>query len=375
MGARPVRNADSAPAKGRVVANKSRTAMAWAIAGKSCKWTKNAKTPRLSQIPKHQYTGKDMNQDAAPPLSGDIHPKPPAHDPRACARWWNGLAVHTPPAWLHEEVARRMAQRLSWIKLQPQSWLHAQPSLGGWEIHDQLVQRYPKATVYIQEPSTQRLRRSQQKLQVSGLQSLNPFKAKPRWIGANAAAQPVDMIWANMQWHLHPDPISLLSQWHRTLNVQGFLMFSSLGPDALIELRQLHQLMGWPEPAALWTDMHDAGDMLVQTGFAEPVMDMERITLSYSSAERMLADLRSLGRNFHPQRFQALRGKGWLQQWTQAAQEHWPRRDENGQLLLTFEIVYGHAWRPPERHRVDATTRISLNEMKTLLKKPGQLGH
>jgi len=289
-----------------------------------------------------------------------------------CARWWNGLAVHTPPAWLHEEVARRMAQRLDWIKLQPKSWLHAQPSIGGWEIHRELVRRYPHATVYIQEPSLPRGRRSQQRLRGAGWQNLNPFKSKPRWLSPDNPTQPVDMIWANMQWHLHPDPLSLMRHWHQMLNVDGFLMFSSLGPDALIELRQLHQQMGWPEPSAQWTDMHDAGDMLVQTGFAEPVMDMERITLSYSSPERLLDDLRSLGRNMHPQRFQALRGKDWLRQWTRAAEQNWPRRDENGHILLTFEIIYGHALRPADRHRVDATTRISLGEMKNLLRRPSQ---
>jgi malonyl-CoA O-methyltransferase len=342
--------------------------MAWAIADKFCKWTKSAKTSCLSQGSKRQYTGQDMNNDAAQPLLGDIHPKPPTHDPLACARWWDGLAVHTPPAWLHEEVARRMARRLDWIKLQPQSWLHAQPSMGGWDIHDELVRRYPKATAYIQEPSQTRLQRSQQRLQASGWQSLNPFKAKPRWLSEETSGQPVDMIWANMQWHLHPDPLSLLRQWHRALNVHGFLMFSFLGPDALVELRQVHQRMGWPEPAAHWTDMHDCGDMLVQTGFAEPVMDMERITLSYSTAERMLDDLRSLGRNLHPNRFKSLRGKGWRRQWMQAVEQHWPRRDESGQLLLTFEIVYGHALRPPDRHRIDSTTHISLDEMKNLLR-------
>jgi malonyl-CoA O-methyltransferase len=367
-GAVAARNVGNALARVRVVASRSRTAMPWAIAGKFCKWTKSAKASCPSQESKRQYTGQDMNNDAVQPLSGDIHQRPPSHDPLACARWWKGLAVHTPPAWLHEEVARRMALRLDWIKLQPLSWLHAQPSVGGWDIHGELVRRYPKAMVFVQEPSSTRLQRSQQQLQASGWQRLNPFRARSHWLSENAQALPVDMIWANMQWHLHPDPIALLQQWHRALNVQGFLMFSFLGPDALVELRQVHQHMDWPEPAAHWTDMHDCGDMLVQTGFAEPVMDMERITLSYSSAERMLVDLRSLGRNLHPNRFKSLRGKGWRQQWLQAVERYWPRRDDKGQLLLTFEIVYGHALRPPDRHRVDSTTRISLDEMKSLLR-------
>jgi malonyl-CoA O-methyltransferase len=60
-------------------------------------------------------------------------------------------------------------------------------------------------------------------------------------------------------------------------------MFSCLGPDTLRELRALYAALGWPPPAHEFTDMHDWGDMLVASGFAEPVMDMERITLSFAT--------------------------------------------------------------------------------------------
>jgi malonyl-CoA O-methyltransferase len=178
------------------------------------------------------------------------------------------------------------------------------------------------------------------------------------------------MVWANMQLHVHEEPQSLLQRWHQALRVDGFVMFSCLGPDSLMELRQLHEHMGWPVAGSNWTDMHDWGDMLVQTGFAEPVMDMERITLSYANAQGLLSDLRQLGRNLHPDRYARLRGRGWRQRWLEAVEAHWPKRSDDGQFLLTFEIVYGHALRPQARHRVDTTTRISLGEMKNML-RPG----
>ena len=111
------------------------------------------------------------------------------------------------------------------------------------------------------------------------------------------------MVWANMCLHNHADPLALMQQWHSHLATDGFLMFSCLGPDTLQQLRAVYAANGWPEPCHQFTDMHDWGDMLVQAGFAEPVMDMERITLTYSSPESLLQELRELGRNLHMNRF------------------------------------------------------------------------
>ena len=261
-----------------------------------------------------------------------------------------------------------MQERLAWIKFRPGDWIHSNPSIGGWLVHDAIAQRYPQATVHVQEPSMLRLNRSQTRLQPKGLQKMAFWKNKIVWLPPRQASEPVDMLWSNMQLHLHADPQSLLQAWHQALRVDGFVMFSCLGPDSLLELRQLYEGLGWPAPGSTWTDMHDWGDMMVQTGFAEPVMDMERITLSYASAASLISELRTLGRNLHPQRFANLRGKGWVQRLQQAVEAHWPRRSENGQFLLTFEIVYGHAMRAQDRHRVDTTTRISLGEMKKMLR-------
>ena len=89
-------------------------------------------------------------------------------------------------------------------------------------------------------------------------------------------APPVDLLWANMMLHAAIDPQRLMQQWHDALAVDGFLMFSCLGPDTLRTLRTAWQRAGWPEPAHAFTDMHDWGDMLVNTGFAEPVMEIGR---------------------------------------------------------------------------------------------------
>jgi malonyl-CoA O-methyltransferase len=153
------------------------------------------------------------------------------------------------------------------------------------------------------------------------------------------------------------------------LAVDGFLMFSCLGPDTLQELRNVYAAQNWPMPAHEFTDMHDWGDMLVHAGFAEPVMDMEKISLTYVNSEKLVEDLRKLGRNFHVSRFAGLRGKKWYQDFQQALLSL-AKKDAEGRLVLTFEVVYGHALKPQPRIKVDSQSRIGLDDMRQMLRNP-----
>ena len=180
------------------------------------------------------------------------------------------------------------------------------------------------------------------------------------------------MLWANMALHTSDDPQALLQKWHQLLAVDGFLMFSCLGPDTLRELADVYQGKGWPPACHAFTDMHDWGDMLVQAGFAEPVMDMERITLTYETPARLLAELRELGRNLHVQRFAGLRGRRWRQQLVDALMSL-ARAEEGGRLSLSFEIVYGHALKPQPRVAVAAKTEIGLDQMRQMLRRSSDL--
>ena len=294
--------------------------------------------------------------------------RPPSLDPVAAARWsaWPVPAAQSP--WLHEEVASRMRERLDFIKLQPQQWVHWGPWRGGLIAHRALEQRYAKAQVWLAEVSPQIEQVSRQALQA-------PWWQVQRWRGPQRHwGLPKDhsaqMLWANMHLHLSPEPQALLQIWHRALTVNGFLMFSCLGPDTLRGLRQVYAQAGWPEPAHEFTDMHDWGDMLVEAGFAEPVMDMERITLTYASPESLLIELRSLGRNLHVDRFQGLRTRHWKARLSEALLALARPQDE-GRLSLDFEIVYGHALRPQPRIKVAPQTEIALAQMRHMLQSGG----
>ena len=157
----------------------------------------------------------------------------------------------------------------------------------------------------------------------------------------------------------------------RLLAVDGFVMFSCLGPDTAREVRDLYEALGWPPAGHQLTDMHDWGDMLVQTGFAEPVMDMERITLTFETPARLLQELRELGRNFHPERFGALRGRHWKAKLEQLISERFPR-GADGRLSLTFEVIYGHALKAQPKIKVSALSAVSIEEMRSMLQ--GQRG-
>lgn len=115
--------------------------------------------------------------------------------------------------------------------------------------------------------------------------------------------------------------------------------------------------------------MHNWGDMLLNHGFAEPVMDMEHLHLQYSSPERLLQELRELGRNLHPARFAGLRGRHWYRQLHEGLAS---LADAQGRITMTFEIVYGHAFKAPPRMKMQAHTHISLADMRQALKERPQ---
>ena len=291
--------------------------------------------------------------------------RPPTLDPLAVARWQR-IAPLTSP-WLHEEVASRMLDRLQWIKLQPEAWAHWGAVRGGLQTHQKIAKKYPKSLSFVVEAQLKRALAATENIANSWWSPSGWFGKATRFEAPAPAS--VDMLWANMALHEAPDPQALLAEWHAALKVGGFLMFSCLGPDTAIELRALYQQLGWPPAGHELTDMHDWGDMLVAAGFAEPVMDMERITLTFDTPARLLAELAGLGRNYHPARFAGLRGRAWRAQLEKAMADNFPRAAD-GRLALTFEVIYGHALKPKPKVLVSALSSVSMQDMRSMLGRP-----
>ena len=156
----------------------------------------------------------------------------------------------------------------------------------------------------------------------------------------------------------HPQPDLVFAEWRRVLRVDGLLMFSCFGPDTFKEIRAAFSQVDAVPHTLNFVDMHDLGDMLVNTGFSTPVMDMETITVTYESTDKLLADVRACGGNPLLTRRRGLLGRS---AWTRlvAALDSFRRPD--GKIPLTFEVVYGHAFRPAPTKTADGETIIRLD--------------
>jgi len=294
--------------------------------------------------------------------------RPERFDPRALDRAWARLATQPAPPWLHGEIARRMGERLSIVKQVPQQVFDWWSELGaGGPL---LAQAYPKATVTgVLRPASNG--------EPAAPAAAPEAPAWRRWLGlggggpravpqsAVPSAQ-AQLVWSNMSLHWAPDAPTLMREWQRALVVDGFLMFTTLGPGTLTALSDAYREHGWGTPYAPWTDMHDLGDMLVEAGFADPVMDQETLRLTFSSADAALAELRTLGANGDNARFAGLRTPRWRKRLLEALGA---RTDAQGRVVLAFEVVYGHAFKPVPRVRLAAQTQVGLDDMKTMLNR------
>ena len=286
-------------------------------------------------------------------------------DPVAVNAALRRLARAPEPPWLHAEVARRMAEKLQVILHQPELVIDWWSGLGAGAAL--LAQAYPKAQRVLVEPDAAWVARSREQVQ-------RPWWSAERWTGAPVSVMSeadaniptgAGLVWANMMLHAIVDPTALIAQWQRLLRADGFVMFSCLGPGTLRELRALYERLGWPAPTPGFVDMHDFGDMLVQAGFADPVMDQETLTLRWSNPRALLAELRTLGGNTAPDRFDGLRTPRWRARLERALES---LAAPDGTLGLSFEVAYGHAFKAAPRLRAGEATTVSLDDMRAMVR-------
>ena len=291
-------------------------------------------------------------------------PQMPPIDGRAAAHVLDRLARAEGAAWLHQEVARRMAERLPLIKQPPSNWLDWWAFTGGSAAAVEAL--LPQARRSAVEPTPALRQRSLQAARRPWWRSWLPGAAPSVDVltEADVPAGAAQMLWANMVLHLAADAVGQMAQWHRALAVDGFLMFSTVGPDTLLELRDVYREAGWPAPHAPFVDMHDIGDQLVQQGFADPVMDQETLRLHWSTPEALLAELRGLGSNLDKERPSGLRTPRWRDRLLAALRE---RAGADGRISLRVELVYGHAFKPAPRPAPGAPATVSLDQVRASL--------
>jgi malonyl-CoA O-methyltransferase len=277
-------------------------------------------------------------------------------DKKQMRRAFNRAAAdYDAAAVLQREVCTRMLERLDYVKLQPARILDA-GSGTGWGTR-QLAQRYPAAQIVALDIAIGMLQNARGH---SGWWRKLFGGAQQSQVCADVEALPlagnsVEMVWSNLALQWCNDLPTTLAGLHRVLKTEGLLMFSTFGPDTLKELRLAFNGVDGHNHLNRFADMHDIGDMLMHAGFAEPVMDMEFITLTYDDVRGVLYDLKRIGaHNATAGRGQGLMGKD---AWARML-ENYEHLRRDGKLPATYEVVYGHAWKAAPRVTKDGAAII-----------------
>ena len=280
---------------------------------------------------------------------------PGALDPRAVRRaFGRAAATYTEAAVLQREVGARMAERLDVVKLEPAAILDA--GCGTGEAQGELALRYPRARRVALDLALPMLAVARERpraraslaARLAGIVRGNPAApAPPDCVCGDIAALPFaagafDLVWSNLAVQWVNELPRALAEFRRVLRVGGLVTFTTFGPDTLKELRAAFARVDRHPHVSRFVDMHDIGDCLVQAGFADPVMDMEHVTLTYADGEAMTRDLRAIGAtNAARGRSRGLMGRD---RWRRVMAElDAMRRD--GRIPGTFEVIYGHAWK------------------------------
>jgi len=269
-------------------------------------------------------------------------------DARAARRRFDrAAATYLAAARLETEVGSRMLERLDYVRVSPARILDA--GSGPAPQAAALGKRYPGARLLAVDFSLPMLRQARS---VGWLARLRGAR-RPLAVCASLGRLPfaaggVQLLWSNMALHWMDEPRAALAEFHRVLAPEGLLMFSTLGPDTLKELRaaagdaRVHR----------FADMHDLGDWLVAAGFSAPVMDMETLTLEYRGVPALLSDLRASGQtSARADRARGLAGKRLHATLALAGSR------------ATCEVIYGHAWKGAPRRSADGRSIVQFDRL------------
>lgn len=303
--------------------------------------------------------------DVAATTAGPRSDQVPGIDARAARRFF-GRSIEDADV-LSREVERRMAERLELVRLDPVRLLDV--GSGDGEGSGLMARRYPQAECVVLDAAHAVLLRSRTR----ALAARSLLQRAREWAGGASngahavcgdfsrlpfAPRSFQLAWSNLALAWAGDPLPAFRELCRVLDIGGLLMFSTYGPDTLKELREAFAQVDTAPHVHRFIDMHDLGDMLVAAGFAEPVMDMEVITLTYPDFDALVRDLRSSGQaNAALDRRRGLIGR---QAW-QGVRERYESLRQAGRLPATVEVIYGHAWRPEPRLSEDGRSIIRMD--------------
>jgi malonyl-CoA O-methyltransferase len=239
-------------------------------------------------------------------------------------------------AVLQREIAKRMGERLDYIKLQPETVLDA--GCGTGFITKDLLKRYPKSQIIALDLALNMMNKTKQH---------GGWLRKPKLVCADAEklplqAESVDLVVSNLMIQWSNDLTKMFAGFHSVLKPNGLLLFSTFGPDTLKEMRMSWATVDNTPHTSSFVDMHEIGDALLKAGFINPVTDMELITMTYSNVRQLMKDIKKIGAsNTDSNRSKGLMGKQKLKDFEQAYEVF---KTTDGLYPASWEIIYGHAW-------------------------------
>lgn len=257
-------------------------------------------------------------------------------------------------AIIYQEVGRRLLSRLEYTRLDPKVILDAGCGLGNFS--QELALLYPNAHIIA-------LDFAENMIQFGKKEAIHRIVGDVEVLPLGSES--VDLIFANQ---LIPDVLNitgLLEEFHRVLRTEGAFYFSSLGPDSFKEIKQAWATVDTYGHMHEMGDLHHLGDALLSHQFIQPVIDMEQIVLHYREPQRLLRDIKEQGGyNIHPIRRKGLMGQDALAYLHKGLEA---QCNAEGKIPLTYEVVYGHAWRGEKKSMYNAETGetyISLDMLK-----------
>ena len=200
-------------------------------------------------------------------------------------RFDEAAATFDGAAVLHTEARSRMLERLALFRLEPERVLDVGAGTGAGSAA--LTALYPGAQIVAVDASLPMARQA-----VTNAPGTAVFVGDAQELPIEDHS--VDLVFANL---LLPwvEPHLVLAEFARVLRADGLVLFTSLGPDTLVELRRAWGAVDDQIHVHGFIDMHDLGDLVARAGLSEPVMDVDRLEIRYSSLEVLIADLRGTG--------------------------------------------------------------------------------
>lgn len=265
---------------------------------------------------------------------------------------------------LQDKVGEGLLERLELMRISPGILLDL--GSGPGKLARKLKQRYRAARIVQMDIAENMLRTSRRSsFRVFSRQSYLCADAENIPLAENT----VDMVFSNLMLQWSRDPGLLFEEVLKVLKPEGLYVFSTLGPDTLRELRESWAAADDQGHVNAFMDMHDLGDALIRTGFADPVMEVETLTLTYETVAGLMADLKGLGAHYiSSARRKTLTGKKRLLK----MQSEYEKRRRDGRLPATYEVIYGHAWAPrtaAKKTAGEGVFTVPLESLKRSLEK------